>query len=518
MPGEKASEGGDDKIEMDASFSPQFVWEVNRVKSDIQRLVDNNFTREFFRPLSSNMADNTAILRVQFNNLMSKMEEKEKQSLVKELIKMVHHVAPDKTFVGTNYESVVDQLLQYAHERGVISTTLCAEGLIMTTDFRLCSRIDQKKWKFIQECIQTIDYKGIRNILRYILESQLRRLPYSLAPEQMKELRIVEDVVLHIIDRESNLMPPLITLSEIMRGMPKQAHMFPRLTERLANLSVYFRPIADLAHVNGRSFIYPIPMHPSFFPQTCFWEDPAHQNAFVQSHHTLPYRLEHTHPYLYTLYMILRQPWGKDSFNVKGGKTKSHWDVLISVMICEAMAAAESLPEHERIPRYQWDNIVNIAVYGVLQHLLIPKNFFKVLKGLIRTCRYTRARDEVMWVVFQIVGSHGNHVRIDDSVQEIVDLYHDLFDGDVTWTGASDHPALFARFLAAACTWMSLERDVPDKLPEPNNTIKNHIKFIHDGCENFNFDSSNTAMLAVLINAGRFLMFTTTKIEKNRFP
>lgn len=127
----------------------------------------------------------------------------------------------------TNYERVVDQLLRYAHQKGAISTNLCAEGLIMTSDFRLCSRICQEKWKFINDCIPKIDYKGIRNILRYILESQLRRLPYSLSPEQVNEIRIVENVILHIVDRDSNLMPPLITLSEIMRGMPKQALMLP---------------------------------------------------------------------------------------------------------------------------------------------------------------------------------------------------------------------------------------------------------------------------------------------------
>lgn len=40
---------------------------------------------------------------------MSKMEEKEKQSLVKELIKMVHHVAeknsPDRVFVGWEFKN-----------------------------------------------------------------------------------------------------------------------------------------------------------------------------------------------------------------------------------------------------------------------------------------------------------------------------------------------------------------------------------------------------------------------------
>ncbi|CAB07385.2 Mediator of RNA polymerase II transcription subunit 23 [Caenorhabditis elegans] len=509
----------EDTIEMDDTCSPQFVQEVNRIKSQIKSLVEENHTRKFFRPLTSNIGDETAILRIQFNNMMSKMEEKEKQSLVKELIKMVHHVAeknsPDRVFVGTNYERVVDQLLRYAHQKGAISTNLCAEGLIMTSDFRLCSRICQEKWKFINDCIPKIDYKGIRNILRYILESQLRRLPYSLSPEQVNEIRIVENVILHIVDRDSNLMPPLITLSEIMRGMPKQALMLPRLTEKLASLSVHFRPIADLSHVCGRGFVYPIPLHPSFYPLTSCWEEHGlnASNTIVQPHHTLPYRPEHTSTYLYTLYMILRQPLGKDSLHPPSKtKTKTNWEMLISVMICESMAEAESLPETEPIPRYQWDNIVNIVIYGITQHLLVPKTFFNVLKNLIKRCKYTRARDEVMWIVFQVVGSLSNLTRLDDAVTEIVELYNELFDGDVVWMGASDHPALFARFLAAAGTWMILEKDFADKMPPANETIKSHIKFIQDGVDNF--DSSNTAMLAVLSNIYR----TDTKMGKLIVP
>lgn len=83
-----------------------------------------------------------------------------------------------------------------------------------------------------------------------------------------------------------------------------------------------------------------------------------------------------------------------------------------------------------------------------------------MLNGLVKSTKYTRARDEVMWIVFQIVGSLSNVTRLDDALQEIVQLYHDLFDGDLVWLGASDHPALFARFLAAASTWMLLEKDV----------------------------------------------------------
>ncbi|ULU14322.1 hypothetical protein L5515_002764 [Caenorhabditis briggsae] len=458
----------EDVIEMDDSFSPQFVQEVNRVKSQIKSLIENNTTLRFFKPLTSNLGDVTAILRISFNNMMSKMEEKEKQSLVKELIKLVHHVAEkntqDKVFIAASYERVVDELLRYANQKEVISTTLCVEGLIMTSDFRMCSRIDQEKWKFIKECIPKIDYKGIRTIIRYILESQLRRLPYQLSPEKVNELRRVEDVLLKIVDRDLNLMPPLITLSEVMRGTPKQAHMFPRLTEKLANLSSHFRPIADLTHVCGRPFIYPIPFHPAFHPPTSYWEDFGMnaQSPYTQSHHMLPYRPQHkAASCLYTFYMILRQPLGKDSLNpTNRNKTKSHWEPLLSVMIVEAMAETEALPEGKQIPRYQWDNITNLVMYGMSHLLVNPKNFFHYLKGLINQCKYTRARDEVMWIVFQVVSSLHKMIKIEDAVQEIVDLYNELFDGEFSWHGASDHPARMARFLAAASTWMLLEKDV----------------------------------------------------------
>lgn len=506
-------------IDMDETCSPQFALEANRLVTQIKNLVEHNHSRRFFSDLSSNMGDFTSILRVSFNNMMSKMEEKEKHFIVKELIRLVHHCAekysPDKIFLAVMYERVVDELLLYAYKKETIALPQCIEGLIMTSDFRMCSRIDQKKWKFIGESIPKFDYRGIRSIIRYLLESQLRRLPWTLAPEKVHELRVVEDVVLKIIDRDSNLMPPLITLSEVIRGMPKQAHMFPRLTDKLAGLSSHFRPIADLSHVCGRPFIYPIPLHPSYHPPTSFWEEFGMNinNTFTQSHHMLPYRPQHKASCQYTLYMILRQPLGKDSLHpTNRAKTKSHWELLLSVMICEAMAETERLPENKQIPRYQWDNIVNLVIYGMTHKLLNPKTFFQVLRSLMKQCKYTRARDEVMWIVFQVVSSLSHVVQIDQSIQEIVDLYNELFNGDFSWTGASDHPALMARFLAAASTWMLLEKDHPKKIPAPNDTIKSHIKVIQDAAENF--DPKNMGMLAVLANAYK----TDTKIGKLLLP
>ncbi|CAI5437916.1 unnamed protein product [Caenorhabditis angaria] len=496
----------EERSEYDNTLSPQFLHEVKRMRKRLVDHIEDNRLRRTFVALSSDIMSPDPLLCAFFVVLIQKMEQKEKHNLIMEIIKTVHecteHHAADNIHISNVYETTVDSLFVHALHENVITTTQCIEGLVMTTDFTMRSRIDQRKWKYIQKSIVKIDYKGNRNVLRFLLESQLQRLPSFLTSEQVNELRIVEDVLLQIIDRDANLLPPLMTLSEIMRGMSNQAHMMPRLSAKLALVAIHFRPIADLTHVCGRSYIYPIPQHPGFVPSQSFWEtESSVQTPFVQSHHMLPYRPEHTSTFLYTLYMILRQPRGKDSFNPASRKlkTKSHWDGLLSVMICEAMAEAESLSENEPIPRYQWDNIVNIVHYGIFQQLLNPSNFFSVLRGLVKSTHYTRARDEVMWIVFQIVGTFSSNAAFDEAIPEIVELYKVLFSGDVVWMGASDHPAVFARFLAAPSTWMMLEGK--DKLPPPSETIQSHIRFITDGAENF--DQQNTAMLAALANAYR---------------
>ena len=71
-----------------------------------------------------------------------------------------------------------------------------------------------------------------------------------------------------------------------------------------------------------------------------------------------------------------------------------------------------------------------------------------------------------------------------------------LFNEEVVWTGASDHPLKLTRFLAAACMWNIL--DGTDGLPQASSSLQVQVDFIRSKVDTAD---SEQALLAVLANA-----------------
>ncbi|KHJ92594.1 SH2 domain protein [Oesophagostomum dentatum] len=118
-----------------------------------------------------------------------------------------------------------------------------------------------------------------------------------------------------------------------------------------------------------------------------------------------------------------------------------------------------------------------------------------LLSNVLVKTGYRRARDEVMWIMLQIAGTFQPHLQ-KEQVEEMARLYNLLFNDDVVWTGASDHPSQLVRFLAAACMWNIL--DGSEGLPPPSECLANQIEFVRS-----NNGPPDEAMQAVLDNAFR---------------
>ncbi|VDM60553.1 unnamed protein product [Angiostrongylus costaricensis] len=308
-----------------------------------------------------------------------------------ELVTIVHEASLQWR---QEYERVVDAILYYAHSAGVLSINMCVEGLALTADFTLRTIMDPQKWTFIDENIPLMDYKGVRSLFKCLIYQQFNSIPAQLSPEQRRQLLPAERILLKILDPDLNVIPPIFTLTELSRGILKRAYMFPRLAHRLSELIMYFRAVAELSYVIGRCFLFPLPAHPSFAASAASCRIDHLTTQISHRAPYLPYKAELRAPQTYLLYMVIRQPRGKEVLSgllrqVTHGRTQ--WDEILSVLISETMAEVQKLPDDVEIPRYQWENLMSIII------------------------------------------------------------------DDVIWTGASDHPSQLVRFLAAACMWNILD-------------------------------------------------------------
>ncbi|KAK5973909.1 hypothetical protein GCK32_001823 [Trichostrongylus colubriformis] len=358
--------------------------------------------------------------------------------------------------------------------------------------------MDPQKWIFIEENIPLMDYKGVRSLFKCLIYQQFNSIPAQLSPEQRRQLLPAERILLKILDPDLNVIPPIFTLTELSRGILKRAYMFPRLAHRLSELIMYFRAVAELSYVIGRCFLFPLPAHPSFTASAASCRIDHLTTQISHRAPYLPYKAELRAPQTYLLYTVIRQPRGKEVLSgllrqVTHGRTQ--WDEILSVLISETMAEVQKLPEEVEIPRYQWENLMSIIMYGITQKHINLSRLLSLLSNVLVKTGYRRARDEVMWIMLQIAGTFQQHLQ-KEQVEEMARLYNLLFNDDVVWTGASDHPSQLVRFLAAACMWNIL--DGSEGLPPPSECLANQIEFIRS-----NTGPPDEAMQAVLDNAFR---------------
>ncbi|CAJ0595260.1 unnamed protein product [Cylicocyclus nassatus] len=474
---------------------PERPLDIERLRRCIIEFVHENFLEVVFWQMQTANKDFDEMLGVQAVVLLSKMDEKERGVLLMELVTIVHEASAQWR---QEYERVVDAILYYAHAAGVLSINMCVEGLALTADFTLRTIMDPQKWTFIEENIPLMDYKGVRSLFKCLIYQQFNSIPAQLSPEQRRQLLPPERILLKILDPDLNVIPPIFTLTELSRGILKRAYMFPRLAHRLSELIMYFRAVAELSYVIGRCFLFPLPAHPSFAASAASCRIDHLTTQISHRAPYLPYKAELRAPQTYLLYTVIRQPRGKEVLSgllrqVTHGRTQ--WDEILSVLISETMAEVQKLPEEMEIPRYQWENLMSIIMYGITQKHINLSRLLSLLSNVLVKTGYRRARDEVMWIMLQIAGTFQPHLQ-KEQVEEMARLYNLLFSDDVVWTGASDHPSQLVRFLAAACMWNIL--DGSEGLPPPSECLATQIEFVRS-----NTGPPDEAMQAVLDNAFR---------------
>ncbi|VDL76746.1 unnamed protein product [Nippostrongylus brasiliensis] len=330
------------------------------------------------------------------------------------------------------------------------------------------------------------------------------------APERPLDIERLRRCIIEFVKEKNVLLTELVTIvhesslqwrqdyERVVDSILYYAHAAGRLAHRLSELIMYFRAVAELSYVIGRCFLFPLPAHPSFAASAASCRIDHLTTQISHRAPYLPYKAELKAPQTYLLYTVIRQPRGKEVLSgllrqVSHGRTQ--WDEILSVLISETMAEVQKLPEDVEIPRYQWENLMSIIMYGITQKHINLSRLLSLLSNVLVKTGYRRARDEVMWIMLQIAGTFQQHLQ-KEQVEEMARLYNLLFNDDVVWTGASDHPSQLVRFLAAACMWNIL--DGSEGLPPPSECLANQIEFVRS-----NTGPPDEAMQAVLDNAFR---------------
>uniref|UniRef100_A0A0K0F4Y7 Mediator of RNA polymerase II transcription subunit 23 n=1 Tax=Strongyloides venezuelensis TaxID=75913 RepID=A0A0K0F4Y7_STRVS len=398
------------------------------------------------------------------------------------------------------FEEILTFIINKLYKNQLLHHFHCFELHVLNTDYKLKIPIDKRKFTFMKENIHLLDYKEKRNIMKSLLVEKFEHIPMHLTEIQRQHVLPIEELILEIIDRENNYIPPLFTITEVFRlTLTSTAYLFPRISKKLVNMMSSFRPLAEMITPIGRPWLFPIISHIGYNSSNNTWKlTDGPVNKIVSKAH-LPYSTEYMTSQSYFLYMVLKQPRGNVMMksmlaktNSIGPNNKLNITELLQLFILEAMYECEitTLPTHHPAVQYTWLNLQHLSEFCLFHSNVFFLDLLKLLRKSLMELKYRKARDELMWLFLQHVTINvGKFQR--ECMIEIAEIYKILYTGNEAWVGSSLDVMKMIKFFAPAAIWVCYEKDNKEEFPKPNSIIKNHMELfkreaekgseLHDG-------------------------------------
>lgn len=130
---------------------------------------------------------------------------------------------------------------------------------------------------------------------------------------------------------------------------------------------------------------------------------------------------------------------------------------IVTMLINETMAAVENLPPNKEIPRYQWDHLLSVIIFMAHFEPQGMNSLIRSLHAILSKQKYTRARDEIMWLMLQIIGSFHNQIS-KETTEDMAKLHKLLYPATMkSDTYTTEDPTRmyrFVRHLSTACMYV----------------------------------------------------------------
>uniref|UniRef100_A0A914HSB4 Mediator of RNA polymerase II transcription subunit 23 n=1 Tax=Globodera rostochiensis TaxID=31243 RepID=A0A914HSB4_GLORO len=390
------------------------------------------------------------------------------------------------------------------YNSNIITLLLTCQLLVASIDFRMKIPLNPEKIKFVRKSMDQLDYKNMRDLLKLLLVEKLDKMQCQLTEHQQRHLAPIESLVIDLIDRSKNYCPALFFITEISRIDPchSSIHFLPRVSWKIREMVASFRPLAEIGSMLGRSWMWPVPTSPCFSWSSQTWSawklDEKQCKLYFKTH--LPYSSENTTPQTYLQYILFKQPHGQDNLNhiLRSANSMTptpriQCDEVIQLLILEAMCAMEDSeqPVLASVNQYNWLHLSHLVTHALFMQNCTLSELLKMLLPQLRSCQYLRAKEELMWILLQLV-AHARHFQRLIHRQEHK-LGNDLFHREST---------------KYAAIWINLVHSAPNHASsasaenQPPEKLKTLIGFIEQQLDSSKLpDDKALALLAVIANS-----------------
>ncbi|KAL3077266.1 hypothetical protein niasHS_013255 [Heterodera schachtii] len=528
--------------------------EAEKLKWLVLNHVRPNALKKMFEPLMQkrrravNLEDE--LVCVQACMLLQSLTDRNKQpvELEQACLSLIGLLSTEKTHLNA-LDRIITKIIMAAYEEKVITLLLTCQLLVASIDFRMKIPLNPQKIRFVRKSMDQLDYKNMRDLLKQLLVEKLDKMQCQLTEYQQRNLAPIEELVIDLIDRSKNYCPALFFINEISRMDPchTSIHFLPRVSWKIREMIASFRPLAEIGSMLGRSWMWPVPASPSFSwssPTCSAWKlDEKQCKLYFKTH--LPYSSENTTPQTYLQYILFKQPHGQDNLNhiLRSSTSQTpcsriQCDEVIQLLILEAMCAMEDSEQPVLAPvnQYNWLHLSHLVTHALYMQNCTLSELLKMLLPQLRSCQYLRAKDELMWILLQLVayarsreknlvqqqqqqnGQSGAQilsvVGLGAQNRELVlDIFNVLYtDKNMNWatTCSTENPLnmVFLCLLAIALTdFLSILFAFPiastseESQPQPPEKLKPLIDFIEKQLDASKPLDKTLALLAVIANS-----------------
>ncbi|XP_064196166.1 mediator of RNA polymerase II transcription subunit 23 [Anguilla rostrata] len=362
-------------------------------------------------------------------------------------------------------------------------------------------------FQLIRKIIGGVDYKGVRDLLKAVLE-KIQNIPNTVSSAVVQQLLAAREVVEYILDRNACLLPAYFAITEIRKLYPegKLAHWL--LGSLISDFVDSFRPTARINSICGRCSLLPVVNNSGAICNS--WKlDPTTLRFPLRG--LLPYDKDLFEPQTGLLRYVLEQPYSRDMVCNMLGLNKQHKqrcpvleDQLVDLVVY-AMERSETEEQFDDGGTSQllWQHLSSQLIFFVLfqfasfPHMVLSLHQKLAGRGLIK------GRDHLMWVLLQFISGSIQKNALADFLP-VMKLFDLLYPEKECIPVPDINKPQSTHAFAMTCIWIHLNRKAQNdnsklQIPIPHS-LKLHHEFLQQSLRNKSLPMTDYK-IALLCNA-----------------
>ncbi|CAL8313929.1 unnamed protein product [Lota lota] len=354
-------------------------------------------------------------------------------------------------------------------------------------------------FKLIRKIIGGVDYKGVRDLLKAVLD-KIQTIPTTVSSAVVQQLLVAREVVEYILDRNACLLPAYFAITEIRKLYPEGQLSHWLLGSLISDFVDSFRPTSRINSICGRCSLLPVVNNSGAICNS--WKlDPSTLRFPLRG--MLPYDKDLFEPQTGLLRYVLEQPYSREMVcNMLGlnkqtlniAQHKQRCPVLEEQLVDLVVYAMERSETEEHFDadvggtsQLLWQHLSSQLIFFVLfqfasfPHMVLSLHQKLAGRGLIK------GRDHLMWVLLQFISGSIQKNALADFLP-VMKLFDLLYPEKECIPVPDINKPQSTHSFAMTCIWIHLNRKAQNdnsklQIPIPHS-LKLHHEFLQQSLRN----------------------------------